>query len=111
MPQGEHFIVIVVVMFGLLVAWAVLLGIANRRRSGTSSARRPDRRDVIAEGVITDAQLDEMLEAENARLRAHGRQELTRGELEARVAGDARTRWRLLRLRHRRRPERARDRG
>ena len=107
MPRGEHFILILVVMFGLLAAWIVLLGVANRRRSGTSSSRTQQRRDVIAKGVVTEKQLQEMLEAENARLRAHGRAELTRAELEARVAGDARTRWRLLRLRLRRRPERA----
>ena len=110
MLSGEHFILILVVMFGLLAAWIVLLGVANRRRSGTADRPR-ERRDVIAAGVVTEKQLEEMLEAENARLRAHGRRELTRGELEARVAGDARTRWRLLRLRLRRHPERARDRG
>ncbi|HEX8120784.1 MAG TPA: hypothetical protein VF549_05890 [Solirubrobacteraceae bacterium] len=99
----ESFILILVVVFGLVAAWAVLLGVANRRRSGTSSARPQERRDVIAQGVVTEQQLAEMHEAENARLRARGRRELTRGELEARVAGDARTRWRLLRLRARRR--------
>ena len=110
MVGSQNFIVIVVVMVALLVAWVLLLGAANRRRGSTPSARSEGRRDPVAEGVVTEEQLDQMLAAENARLRAHGRRELSRRELEARVAGDARTRWRLLRLRLRRHPERARAR-
>src|SRR4051794_41735237 len=96
----EHFLLIVAVLLGLLLGWASLLGVANRRRSGTAGRVRA-RRDVIAEGVITPRQLDDMHASENARLRAQGHPPLTRGELEARVVGDARARWRLLRVRRR----------
>ena len=103
----SDFILIVGVLLGLLAAWIVLLGMANRSRGSTAPGGRA-RRDVIAEGVVRGDDVDEMLAAENARLRAQGRPELTRGELEARVVGDTRARGRLQRLRLRRRPERAR---
>jgi transcription elongation GreA/GreB family factor len=58
---------------------------------------------VIADCTIRERTLDEMLAAENARLREQGRPEISRVALEARVVGDRRERSRLLRLRRRRR--------
>lgn len=107
MLDSGDFVLIVGVLVGLLAAWIVLLGVANRDRGATAGRERM-RRDVVAEGVVRADDVDDMLAAENARLRAHGRTPLTRGELEARVVGDAPTRGRLLRLRLRRHPERAR---
>jgi hypothetical protein len=102
MLHPEHFVLIIAVLLGLFGAWVLLLGAANRRRSGTAGRERI-RRDVIADGTVSERAVDEMLAAENARLREQGRPERSRADLEARVVGDRRERFRLLRLRLRRR--------
>ena len=103
----EDFIVIVGVMCGLAAAGVLLAGWLNRRQSGTLPKAKA-RRDRIADGTIKPHELDAMLAAENARLRARGKRELSRQELESRVVGDDTFRRRLMLLRHRRHPERAR---
>ena len=104
-PEDFTTIVIVLVAFALL--GVVLVGLMHRRRGGTGPEPRP-RSDPIAEGRVSDGDVSEMLEAENARLRAHGHDPLGRSEFEARLAGDRRFLHRVLRLRIRRRPDRAR---
>lgn len=107
MLDAGDFVVIVLVMLGVVAGLVVVAGVAHRRALGTPPQAKP-RRDRIAEGSVTSKDLDEMLEAENTRLRARGRRELTRAELESRVVGDDGFRRRVSRLRHRRHPERAR---
>jgi hypothetical protein len=91
-------------------AGAVVLGVAagalHSRELG-SVPRGKARRDRIADGTIKSRDVDAMLAAENARLRARGRTELTRSQVESRLVGDGRFRRRLSLLRRRRRPERA----
>ena len=104
-PEGFALIVFGLIALGLAAVLAV--GGLYRHQAGTPPRSR-GRRDVIAEGRITLEELAAMHEAENARLRAHGRPELTRGEFESRVVGDRRFMYRVMRLRLRRHPERAR---
>lgn len=103
----EDFTTIVVVLIVCALAGAVLVGLIHRQRSGTGPAPRP-RSDPIAEGKVSGEDVSEMMSAENARLRAHGHEPLERGEFEARLVGDRRFLHRVLRLRMRRRPDRAR---
>jgi hypothetical protein len=85
----------------------LIAGWAHRRQLGTGPASRP-RRDRIADGTIKPEEVDAMLTAENARLRAQGRRPLTRSEMQSRLVGDDRFRHRVRRLTWRRHPERAR---
>jgi hypothetical protein len=101
------FTTIVIGMIGLAVAGVFLVGWIHRRRSGTAPSPRP-RRDPIAEGKISEHDVTAMLDAENARLRAQGMTELSRGEFESRLVGSRKYLFRVLRLRLRRHPERAR---
>jgi hypothetical protein len=103
----EDFTTIVIVLVACALAGVVLVGLMHRQRSGTAPHPRP-RSDPIAEGRVSDGDVAQMLEAENARLRAHGREPLARGEFESRLVADRRFLHRVLRLRLRRRPERAR---
>ena len=103
----EDFTVIVVALIALSVVGVLIVGFMHRARGGTPPPEKV-RRDVIAEGAVTPAEVAEMLEAENARLRAQGMPELRRHEVESRIVGDRRFRERLLRLRLRRHPDRAR---
>lgn len=107
MLEAGDFVVIVLVMFGIVAALVVVAGLAHRPSSGTPPAPKP-RRDRIADGSVTRHDVDEMLAAENARLRAQGRRELTRAQIESRIVGDEGYRRRVGRLRWRRHPERAR---
>ena len=101
------FKIIVFGLIGLAVVGVLLVGWMHRRQSGTAPSPRP-RRDPIAEGRISENEVGAMLEAENARLRAQGRSELTRGEFESRLVGERKFLFRVMRLRLRRHPERAR---
>ena len=103
---GAFTLIVVVLIAGFFLG-VVIAGWAHRRQLGTGPASKP-RRDRIADGTIKPEDVDEMLAAENARLRARGRRQLTRAELESRLVGDDRFRHRLRRLRWRRHPERAR---
>ena len=107
MLEPGDFTLIVVVLVAFAFVGVVVVGAMHRRRGGTPPPGKT-RRDVIAEEAIKPHEVGELLEAENARRRAHGQTELRREELEARVVGDRGFRERLLRLRLRRRPERAR---
>jgi hypothetical protein len=100
------FTTIVLGLIGLAVVGVLLVGWIYRRESSTAPSPRP-RRDPIAEGKITEHEVNTMLDGENARLRAHGRSELSRGELESRLVGNRKFLFRLMRLRLRRHPERA----
>jgi hypothetical protein len=101
------FTIIVLVLVGCAVGGVVLVGLMHRQRSGTAPEAKP-RSDPIAEGRVSGEDVSRMLEAENARLREHGRKPLRRSEFEARLVGDRRFLHRVLRLRLRRRPERGR---
>ena len=101
------FVVIVGVLFALALVGVVAAGALHQRQLGTLPRGKP-RRDRIADGTIKPREVDEMVAAENARLRAHGRPELTRSQVESRLVGDGRFRRRLAFLRRRRHPERAR---
>jgi hypothetical protein len=103
----EAFTLIVAILILGFGAGVVIAGWAHRRQLGTGPASKP-RRDRIADGTIKPEDVDAMLTAENARLRAHGLRALTRPELESRLVGDDRFRRRVRRLRWRRYPERAR---
>jgi hypothetical protein len=107
MLDGGDFVVILLVMSGIVAVLVFASGLAHRRTMGTPPDPKP-RRDRIADGAVTSKDVDQMLEAENARLRAQGRRELTRGQIESRIVGDDGFRRRVGRLRRRRRPERAR---
>lgn len=101
------FTTIVVSLIGLAIGGVLLVGWIHRRQSGTAPSPRP-RRDPIAEGKISEHEVNAMLEAENARLRPQGRSELSRGEFESRLVGKRKYLYRVMRLRLRRHPERAR---
>jgi hypothetical protein len=103
----QDFTIIVIVLVGCAIAGVVLVGLMHRQRSGTGPQPRP-RSDPIAEGRVSGEDVNELLEAENARLRAHGHDPLARPEFEARLVGDRSFLRRVLRLRMRRRPDRAR---
>jgi hypothetical protein len=107
MLDAGDFVIIVLVMFGIVAALVVVAGASHRASSGTPPEPKP-RRDRIADGSVQRGDVDAMLEAENARLRASGRPELTRAQIESRIVGDEGFRRRVSRLRHRRHPERAR---
>jgi hypothetical protein len=107
MLDAGDFVLIVVVMFAIVAGLVLIAGLAHQRSIGTPPFGKR-RRDRIADGSVSAADVEAMLEAENARLRAHGRRELSRAELESRVVGDEGFRRRVSRLRHRRHPERAR---
>ena len=103
----EDFTLIVIAMLAITVTGVLIVGAMYRRQAGTPPSGR-GRRDVIAEGRVTPEALAAMHAAENARLRAHGRPELSRREFESRVVGDRKFMHRVMRLRLRRHPERAR---
>jgi hypothetical protein len=88
----------VFVVFCLLVAVGILLAL-GRWYPGSGAeqvAWRPTRSpEVEAELELED--IDQMLEAQNARRRAAGRRELTEDEVRARVAEDERWREELRR--------------
>jgi hypothetical protein len=107
MLDAGDFVLICLVMFGIAVALVLVAGAAHRFSLGTLPEGKK-RRDRIADGSVTPQDVDEMLEAENKRLRARGRRELTRSQFESRIVGDDGFRRRVGRLRHRRHPERAR---
>jgi hypothetical protein len=107
MLDPGDFVLIVLVMFGIVAALVVVAGLAHRRSSGTLPKAKA-RRDRIADGSVAPGDVDEMLEAENARLRARGMREVTRKQIESRIVGDDGFRRRVSRLRRRRHPERAR---
>ncbi len=97
------------IVFGLIaigVTGVLIIGAIYRRQSGTPPSPR-GRRDVIAEGRIKPEELAAMHDAENARLRARGRRELTRGEFESRLVGSRKFMYRVMGLRLRRHPGRA----
>ena len=107
MLEAGDFVVICLVMFGIAAGLVLIAGAAHRFSLGTPPEGKK-RRDPIAEGLITSEEVDAMLEAENKRLRASGRRELTRAQIESRIVGDEGFRRRVGRLRRRRHPERAR---
>jgi hypothetical protein len=94
----------VFVLFGFIVAFGILLAL-GRWYPGSGSDQvhwRPTRSpEVEAELELDD--VDQMLEAQNARRRASGRPERTEGDVRAQVSEDER--WREeLRRRARRDP-------
>jgi hypothetical protein len=103
----EDFTIIVLVLLGVALIGVLAVGALHRHRSGSGPEPRP-RPDPIAEGKVTGEDVGEMLAAENARLRAHGRRPFARDEFESRLVGDRRFLHRVMRLRLRRRPDRAR---
>jgi hypothetical protein len=103
----EDFTVIVAVLVAFALVGVLAVGALHRHRSGSAPQARP-RRDPIGEGRVSAEDVAAMREAENARLRAHGRRELGREEFEGLLVGDRRFLHRVMRLRLRRRPERAR---
>ena len=103
---GAFTLIVVILIVGFLLG-VVIAGWAHRRKLGTGPPSKV-RRDRIADGTIKPEDVDAMLEAENARLRAQGRRQLTRPEMESRLVGDNRFRHRVRRLTWRRHPERAR---
>lgn len=107
MLEAGDFVVICLVMFAIAAALVVVAGLSHRARSGTPPEGRK-RRDRIAEGSVTPEDVDAMMKAENRRLKASGRSTLTRAQVESRIVGDDAFRRRVSRLRHRKRPERAR---
>jgi hypothetical protein len=100
------FVLIVAVVFAGAALLVVAAGALHSRELGSLPRAKP-RRDRIADGTIKPPDVDAMYAAENARLRAQGRTELTRSQVESRLVGDGRFRRRLALLRRRRRPERA----
>jgi len=103
----EDFTIIVAVLLGVALTGVLIVGALHRHRSGSGPELRP-RPDPIAEGKVTGEDVGEMLAAENARLSAQGRRPFARHEFESRLVGDRKFLYRVMRLRLRRRPERAR---
>ena len=101
------FVLMVVVMFAIAAALVLIAGASHKSFLGTLPKCKA-RRDRIADGAVKPHEVDEMVEAENARLRAQGRSELSRSQIESRIVGDDKFRRRLSLLRRRRHPERAR---
>jgi hypothetical protein len=87
-----------IIIFGLLALILVLAVVAGTgdRRAGSRIARQRERRDLIAEGVIPERQVERIHGSENARRRRGGQDTLRRPELEAQMLADGRTRRRLL---------------
>jgi hypothetical protein len=107
MLEAGDFVVICLVMFAIAALLVVGAGLSHRFSLGTPPEGKK-RRDRIADGAVTPEEVDAMMKAENARLKASGRRTLTRAQVESRIVGDDGFRRRVGRLRHRRRPERAR---
>jgi hypothetical protein len=96
----DAFTVIIFGFIGILVLWAVIVGVLSPRRS-TAIITRPGRRKPGQDAVATprqalrdDTTVRDTLAAENARRRREGRPELSEREMEERVAADAAARRR-----------------
>jgi hypothetical protein len=90
----------VFVLFGVVVAGGILVAL-GRWYPGSGAEQvdwRPTRSPEV-EAELELADIDQMLEAQNARRRATGRPELTEEELRARVAEDERWHEELRRRR------------
>ena len=86
-------VLIMTVVIGGLLAWVVFLGLYHPRSGSDVLDWRPTRSpEVEAQNEIDD--MDQMLEAANARRRQRGEAELTEQDLEARVMEDQRERRR-----------------
>ena len=88
----------VFVLFGVIVAGGILVAL-GRWYPGSGAEQvdwRPTRSPEV-EAELELADIDQMLEAQNARRRATGRPELTEEDLRARVAEDERWREELRR--------------
>jgi hypothetical protein len=88
----------VFVLFGVIVAGGILVAL-GRWYPGSGAEQvdwRPTRSPEV-EAELELADIDQMLEAQNARRRATGRPELTEEDVRARVADDARWREELRR--------------
>jgi hypothetical protein len=80
---------VMTVLFAALVLAVLLLGVFAPGSGARQLDWRPTRSpELEAQNEVDD--LDQMLEAVNARRRARGQDELTEDELHARVAGDRR---------------------
>jgi hypothetical protein len=82
------------VLVGGLLVWVILLGLYHPRSGADVLQWRPTRSpELEAQNEIDD--LDQMLQATNARRRARGEPELTEEMLESRVMEDRREQHRL----------------
>ncbi|HVE67869.1 MAG TPA: hypothetical protein VNB64_04740 [Solirubrobacteraceae bacterium] len=87
----DPMVLIMTVVIGGLLAWVVFLGLYHPRSGSDVLDWRPTRSpELEAQNEIDD--MDQMLEAANARRRARGEGELTEEMLEARVMEDQRER-------------------
>lgn len=87
----DPMVLIMTAVIGGLLAWVVFLGLYHPRSGSDVLDWRPTRSaEVEAQNEIDD--MDQMLEATNARRRARGEGELTEEILEARVMEDQRER-------------------
>jgi hypothetical protein len=85
----DPLVLIMIIVLGGLVAWVVFLGLYHPRSGADVLDWRPTRSpELEAQNEIDD--LDQMLEATNARRRSRGEDELTEESLQARVLEDRR---------------------
>jgi hypothetical protein len=85
----DPLVLIMIIVIGGLVAWVVFLGLYHPRSGADVLDWRPTRSpELEAQNEIDD--LDQMLEATNARRRSRGEDELTEESLQARVLEDRR---------------------
>ena len=85
----DPLVLIMTVVIGGLLLWVIFLGLYHPRSGADVLDWRPTRSpELEAQNEVDD--LDQMLEAANARRRARGEPELTEEELESRVLEDRR---------------------
>ena len=85
----DPLVLIMTVVVGGLLLWVIFLGLYHPRSGADVLDWRPTRSpELEAQNEVDD--LDQMLEAANARRRARGEPELTEEELESRVLEDRR---------------------
>ena len=90
----DPLVLIMTVVVGGLLVWVIVLGLWHPRSGADVLDWRPTRSaELEAQNEIDD--LDQMLQAMNARRRARGEPELTEEMLEARVLADRRDQDRL----------------
>ncbi len=90
----DPLVLIMTVVVGGLLVWIIFLGLYHPRSGADVLQWRPTRSaELEAQNEIDD--LDQMLEAANARRRARGEPELTEEALEARVMEDRRVQTKL----------------
>jgi hypothetical protein len=92
----DPFVLIIVGIVAGLVLWILFLGVYHPRSANEVLDWRPTRSiEVEVQNELDD--IEQMLEAQNARRRASGRPELTEDDVRAQVAEDERLRESLRR--------------